>query len=57
MNDPNLVYRMILGYPRSDMVFGVLMSQIRVTVKATAIRRGLKLYECLLVYICHSVTC
>jgi len=32
-----------LGYPTSDMVFG------KVKVRVKAIRRGFKLYECLLV--------
>ena len=42
---------MTLGYPRNDMVLGVstLQVRVRIRVKATAIRRGFKLYECLLV--------
>ena len=33
----NLVYGMILGYPKNDMVWTVSMSQVTVRVKATAI--------------------
>jgi len=50
-----LVYRMTLGNGKSWKRYGfrVLRSQnrVRVRVKATAIRRGFELYECLLVIV------
>jgi len=48
-----LVYRMTLGNGKSwkRYGFGVFRVRVRVRVKATAIRRGFELYECLLVIV------